>query len=89
MANIKSQMKRNRQNEKARMRNKTVRSEIKTRSKAAIEAARSGNTTAAEEALQAAQARIDVAAARGVLHANTAARRKSQLTKQVRALLGA
>ena len=88
MANIKSQMKRNRQNEKARLRNKTVRSEIKTRAKAAVDAARSGDSAAAEEALRTAQARIDAATTSGVLHANTAARRKSKLTKQVRALLG-
>ncbi|MBT8202584.1 MAG: 30S ribosomal protein S20 [Acidimicrobiia bacterium] len=88
MANIKSQMKRNRQNEKARLRNKTVRSEIKTRAKAAVDAARSGDSAAAEEALRIAQARIDAATTSGVLHANTAARRKSNLTKQVHALLG-
>ncbi len=88
MANIKSQIKRNRQNEKARQRNKTVRSEIKTRTKSAVEAARAGDAAAAEEALKLAQARIDVAATRGVLHANTAARRKSKLTKQVNTLLG-
>ena len=88
MANIKSQIKRNRQNEKARLRNKTVRSEIKTRSKAALDAARSGDSSAATEALREAQARIDAAATRGVLHANTAARRKSNLSKQVNTLLG-
>ena len=88
MANIKSQMKRNRQNEKARLRNKTVRSEIKTRAKAAVDAARSGDSAAAEEALKIAQARIDAATSSGVLHANTAARRKSKLTKQVHTLLG-
>jgi len=89
MANIKSQMKRNRQNEKARVRNKTVRSEIKTRAKAALEAARTGDAAAAREALQLAQARIDAAVARKVLPANTAARRKSKLTKQVHHLLDA
>lgn len=88
MANTKSQIKRNCQNEKARSRNKTVRSEIKTRSKAALDAARSGDTTGATKALQVAQARIDAAATRGALHANTAARRKSNLTKQVNSLLG-
>jgi len=87
MANIQSQIKRNRQNEKARQRNKTVRSEIKTRSKSAIDAARAGDAAAAEEALKMAQAKIDTAATRGVLHRKTAARRKSQLTKQVRSLL--
>lgn len=88
MANIESQKKRNRQNEKARLRNKTVRSEIKTRVKAAVDTARTGDEAAAEEALKLAQARIDMAAARGVLHGNTAARRKSKLTKQVHHLLG-
>ena len=87
MANIKSQMKRNRQNEKARMRNKTVRSELRTRAKTALDAAEAGDTAAAEEALRLAQAKIDAAAGRGVLHANTAARRKSKLTRQVHALL--
>jgi small subunit ribosomal protein S20 len=89
MANIKSQMKRNRQNEKARLRNKRVRSEIKTRAKVALDAARAGDAVAAQEALQLAQARIDAAAARKVLHANTAARRKSKLTKQVHHFLDA
>ncbi len=88
MANIKSQIKRDRQSEKARQRNKTVRSEIKTRTKRALEAAESGDPAAAAEALKLAQARIDAAAIRGVLHANTAARQKSKLTKQVNSLLG-
>ena len=88
MANIQSQIKRNRQNEKARQRNKTVRSEIKTRAKSALDAAKAGDTTGATEALKMAQAKIDTAATRGVLHRKTAARRKSQLTKQVNSLLG-
>lgn len=88
MANIKSQIKRNRQTEKARQRNQMVRSEIKTRTKSAVDAATAGDETAAREALKAAQARIDIAATRGVLHAKTAARRKSKLTKQVNRLLG-
>ena len=89
MANIKSQIKRNRQTEKARQRNKTVRSEIKTRTKRALDAAKSGDAEAARAALKSAQARIDSATTRGVLHANTAARQKSKLTKQVNTLLGA
>jgi small subunit ribosomal protein S20 len=88
MANIKSQIKRNRQNERRRQRNRTVRSELKTRARNAIEAAQAGDAAAAEEALRVAQQRIDAAAAKGVLPKNTAARRKSRLTKQVRALLG-
>ena len=87
MANIKSQIKRNRQNEKARLRNKTVRSELRTRAKFALDAAQAGDAAAAEEALRLAQAKIDAATGSGVLHANTAARRKSKLTKQVHALL--
>ena len=88
MANIKSQIKRNRQNEVRRMRNKAVRSELKTRERNALAAAESGDTAATEEALRSAQKTIDSAAATGVLPKNTAARRKSTLTKQVRRLLG-
>ncbi|MDE0804639.1 MAG: 30S ribosomal protein S20 [Acidimicrobiales bacterium] len=82
MANIKSQIKRNRQNEKRRVRNKTVRSEIHTRTKAALAAAEAGEDSA--EKLQAAIRRIDSATSKGVLHKNTAARQKSRLIKQVR-----
>lgn len=88
MANIKSQIKRNRQNERRRARNKAVRSELKTRARNAIEAAEAGDAEAADQALRIAQTRIDTAAAKGVLTKNTAARRKSRLTKQVRSLLG-
>lgn len=84
MANIKSQIKRNRQNEKARQRNKMVRSELQTRTKKVLTAAESGEETA--EALKAAIRRIDTAATKGVLHKNTAARKKSRLIKQVRRL---
>lgn len=88
MANIKSQMKRNRQNEKLRIANKAVRSELRTRIKAAVTAAESGNEADAREALRVAQVRIDKAASSGVMRKQTAARRKSQLTKQVNSLLG-
>ena len=88
MANIKSQMKRNRQNEKRRIRNKSVESEMKTRSKSALEAAEAGDADTAWAMVQSAQKRIDMAAARGVLHKNTAARRKSRLVRSVRELLG-
>lgn len=88
MANIKSQMKRNRQNEKLRIANKAVRSELRTRIKAAVAAAESGNEPDAREALRVAQVRIDKAASSGVMRKQTAARRKSQLTKQVNSLLG-
>ena len=80
MANIKSQIKRNLQNEKARERNKAVRSELKTRTKAVETAVAEGDGV--EEALTAAIRRIDMAATKGVLHKNTAARRKSRLVKK-------
>ena len=87
MANIKSQIKRNLQNEKARERNKAVRSELKTRTKAVETAVAEGDGV--EEALTAAIRRIDMAATKGVLHKNTAARRKSRLVKKVATSQGA
>ncbi len=84
MANIKSQIKRNRQNEKRRLRNRTVRSELRTRTKAAMAAAEAGEGGA--EALAVAMQRIDTAAAKGVIHANSAARQKSRLQKRINAL---
>ncbi len=88
MANIKSQIKRNRQTLVRNERTRSIRSELKTRAKAAIAAAEAGDATAAEEALRLAQKRIDSAVAKGILKKNTAARRKSRLTQQVRSLLG-
>ncbi len=85
MAIIKSQIKRNRQNEKRRLRNKAVRSELGTRTKAALAAAASGGADT-EEKLRAAIKRIDKAAAKRVLHKNTAARRKSRLHAQIKGL---
>ncbi len=79
MANIKSQKKRNITNDKAHERNKSVRSELKSRVKAA-ESDESGD----ENALNAAIKRIDTAAQKGVIHKNTAARKKSRLIKRVR-----
>jgi small subunit ribosomal protein S20 len=61
---------------------------MKTRSKHALEAAEAGDAAEAEIRLQAAQKRIDMAAAKGVIHKNTAARRKSRLSRSVRELLG-
>jgi len=87
MANIKSQIKRNRQNERRYQRNKAIRSEMKTRAKQAIAAAEAGDARKAEELLKLAQKRIDMAVTKGVLHKNTAARRKARLTAQVRSLL--
>ncbi|MFV9672828.1 MAG: 30S ribosomal protein S20 [Acidimicrobiia bacterium] len=86
MANIKSQKKRNRQTEKRYARNKAVRSELKTREKNVMAAVEAGNTAEAEELLRIAQKQIDMAVTKGVLHANTAARRKSRLTRRVRSV---
>jgi small subunit ribosomal protein S20 len=84
VANIKSQIKRNRQNERRRLRNKAVRSELKTRVKNAVSAADEGADNRADAARLAIK-RIDKAAARGVIHKNEAARRKSRLTRRLNA----
>ncbi len=81
MANIASQKKRNRQNEKRRLRNKGVRSELKTRVKNARDAIANGDENA-HESLRIAQKRIDKAGAKGVIHKNAAARRTSRLMKR-------
>jgi len=78
MANIKSQKKRNRQNERRRIANKGVRSEMKTRIKTAMAAVEAGDPEA-DRKLRQAQKRIDSARAKGVIHANKAARLKSRL----------
>ena len=83
MANIKSQIKRHRQNETRRARNKAVRSELKTREKAVFAAAAAGEPT--DELLRLAQKRLDVAASKGVIHKNEAARRKSRLNAKASA----
>jgi small subunit ribosomal protein S20 len=88
MAKIQSQKKRNRQNETARIRNKSMRSELNTRTRSAVEAAEAGKADEAYAALRAAQKRIDMAASKGLLHKRTAARRKSRLAKQVAKTLG-
>ena len=85
MANIKSQIKRNRQNEKRRLRNRTVRSEVNTRTKAALDAVEHDDEDA-DETLRLAVKRIDKAAAKGVIHKNTAARRKSRLVREIERL---
>lgn len=84
MANIKSQIKRNRTNEAARERNKSVRSEVKTRVKHAETAAAEGAENA-EELTRLAIKAIDTAATKGVMHRNAAARRKSRLMRQLAA----
>jgi len=81
MANIKSQIKRNRQNEVRAARNKATRSELKTRIKAVSGAAGTGEEAA--DLYRAAQKKIDMAVSKGLIHPNTAARRKSRLAKKV------
>ena len=82
MANIKSQKKRNITNAKAHERNKAVRSELKSRVKAAHSTI---GDEANHEAVRQAIKKIDTAAQKGVIHKNAAARKKSRLVKQVRA----
>ena len=78
MANIKSQIKRNKQNEKRHERNKAVKSELRTRVKTAVKSIASDDS---DEAVRLAVKRLDMAAAKGVIHKNQAARRKSRLMK--------
>ena len=82
VANIKSQIKRIGTNEKRRLRNKAAKSEVKTRIKSAVFAASAGHEGAAED-LRLAVKRLDKAAARGIIHRNQAANRKSALMRQV------
>ena len=82
MANIKSQIKRNRQNVKRNLANRKVRSEIQTRTKSAAAAIDDGADDA-DELVRAAISRIDKAAADGVMHKNKAARKKSQLARKL------
>jgi small subunit ribosomal protein S20 len=81
MANIKQQKKRNLQNERARLRNKSVRSALKTATKKVRLAADEGDLDAATEQAREASRALDKAAASGVLHKRTAARRKSRLAR--------
>jgi small subunit ribosomal protein S20 len=81
MANIKSQKKRNRQNEKARLSNQSVMSDLKTSVKKVEEAAAAGEPT--DELVREAQKRIDTAVSKGVLHKSTAARKKSRLVSSI------
>ena len=86
MANIKSQIKRIRTNELARVRNKAVKSELKTHVRRVREAITTGDKEAASTALRVASTKLDKAVSKGVIHANQAANRKSALAKQVASL---
>ena len=86
MANIKSQKKRILTNEKARLRNNAVKSELKTAIRAVNTAVESTDKDAAAAALVTAGRKLDKAVSKGVLHANNAANRKSAISKKVNAL---
>jgi small subunit ribosomal protein S20 len=86
VANIKSQIKRNRTNEQRRLRNKAVKSELKTFVRRFREAADSGDATRAQELLATASRKLDKAASKGVIHKNQAANRKSALAKRAASL---
>ena len=89
MANIKSQIKRNKQNEKARLRNKAVKSELKTSVRKFREAADAGNADEAVAAMRAATIKLDKAVSKGVIHKNQAANRKSAIAQRAEQLKSA
>ena len=86
MANIKSQIKRNKQNEKAHERNKAVKSNLKTAVRKFREAAEAGDKDAAVLAGREASRKLDKAVSKGVIHKNQAANRKSAIAKKAAAL---
>ncbi|MGA8115874.1 MAG: 30S ribosomal protein S20 [Actinocatenispora sp.] len=86
MANIKSQIKRNRQNEKRRLRNKAVKSSLKTAVRSFRTAAEAGDAEKAGIALRDASRKLDKAVSKGVIHKNQAANRKSAIAKRFEAL---
>ncbi|NBM14816.1 30S ribosomal protein S20 [Streptomyces sp. GC420] len=83
MANIKSQIKRNKTNEKARLRNKAVKSSLKTAIRKAREAAAAGDVEKATVAAREASRKLDKAVSKGVIHKNQAANKKSALASQL------
>ena len=86
MANIKSQIKRNRQNDAAHERNKAVKSGLKTAVRKFREAAASGNADEAKAAAHVASQQLDKAASKGVIHKNQAANRKSSIQRKASSL---
>jgi small subunit ribosomal protein S20 len=87
VANIKSQIKRNRQNEKRRLRNKSVKSSLKTAVRKFHESAKAGEDTEATAALlREASRKLDQAVSKGVIHKNQAANRKSAIAKRLASL---
>lgn len=86
MANIKSQLKRIKTNEKARLRNKAVRSSLKTSVRKFREAAAAGERDTALETMKTAARQLDKAVSKGVIHRNQAANRKSAMAKRAASL---
>jgi small subunit ribosomal protein S20 len=86
VANIKSQIKRNRQNDAAHERNKSVKSALKSAVRRFREAADSGDSAKAQETARAATKKLDKAASAGVIHKNQAANRKSAINKRAASL---
>ena len=89
MANIKSQIKRIKTNEKAHERNKAVKSELRTHVRKFREAVEAGNVEEATVAMQTASRKLDKAVAKGVIHKNQAANRKSAIAKRLSDLAAA
>ena len=86
MANIKSQIKRNKTNEKARQRNKAVRTEVRSYIRVVRDNIAAGKKDEAQQAYAVAARKLDKAVSKGVLHKNNAANRKSRLATQINAL---
>ena len=86
MANIKSQIKRIRTNENARLRNKSVKSALKTAVRRFREAADAGDRETAQTAMRTAARQLDKAASKGVIHANQAANKKSAMAQRANGL---
>jgi len=89
VANIKSQIKRNRQNEKRRLRNKSVKSALKTAIRKFHEALEAGDLDKATVLMRDASRKLDKAASKGVIHKNQAANRKSAIAKRLHKALTA
>jgi len=86
MANIKSSIKRAKTNEKARLRNKAVKTNVKTSIRNVHAAIETGSKDEAAELFKVATKRIDMAVTKGVIHKNTAARKKSSLARSLNSM---
>jgi small subunit ribosomal protein S20 len=86
VANIKSQIKRNKQNEKRRLRNKAVKSSLKTAIRKFNETSATGDVESATTLMRAAARQLDKAASKGVIHKNQAANRKAAIAKKLAGL---